>query len=405
MHFLWYTVGSQIIILNQYVTRRLQAPKDSFFLLGPRGVGKTTWLSHNFPNALRVDLLENRTYLELLKDPSLLAAKLGHLPAQSWVIIDEIQKVPELLDEVHRLIESKSLRFALTASSARKLRRAGTNLLAGRAITRHMFALTSLEWLKDFQLDDALAWGGLPRAVSQPSPIDFLEAYFTTYIREEIREEGLVRRIELFARFLEIMGHLNGQVINVENISRESGVKRVTLDSWLSILEDTLIGIRLPGWRPGFKVRESAHPKFYWFDPGVARAAAGLLFQTLDRTWLGWCLETWVLHELRAWSHYNRLGYGFFYYALPSDNDIDIIIETRKSTPRQRGEIIGIEVKLSKKWDRSWEKSLRELRSLDKIDVKRMIGIYCGSEILTFDDFTVYPVEMFLERLESSAYF
>ena len=233
-------------------------------------------------------------------------------------------------------------------------------------------------------------------------PIDFLEAYFATYIREEIKEEGYVRRIEPFVRFLEIMGNLNGQIINVENISRESGVKRVTLDSWISILEDTLIGFRLPGWRPGFKVRESAHPKFYWFDTGVARAASGLLYQGLDRTWLGWSLETWILHELRSWSHYNRLGYQFFYYALPSDNDVDVIIETRKSTPRNRGEIVGIEIKLSKKWDRAWEKPLRELKKAKTINVKRMIGIYCGREILTLDEFTVYPVEMFLERLRST---
>ncbi len=357
------------------------------------------WLGQHFPEAFRIDLLHNRTYLELLKDPSLLGAKLGNLPAGSWVIIDEIQKASELLDEVHRLIESNGLRFALTGSSARKLKRAGTNLLAGRAITRFMFPLTSSEWLREFNIDDALSWGGLPRSVRAVNPVDFLEAYFATYIREEIREEGLVRRVEPFVRFLEIIGNLNAQIINVENISRESGVKRVTLDSWFSILEDTLIGFRLPGWRPGFKVRESAHPKFYWFDTGVARAAAGLLYQDLDKTWLGWSLETWILHELRSWSHYNRLGYQYYYYALPSDNDIDIIIETRKPTHRNQGEIIGIEVKSSKKWDRSWEKPLRELKALGKIKVKKMIGVYCGSEILTFDAFTVYPVRDFLNRL------
>lgn len=384
---------------DQLVKRIINLPEGSFFLLGPRGVGKTTWLRHNLGDATRFDLLDSRTYLELAKDPSLIESKLGHLKPGNWVVIDEIQKIPALLDQVHRLIEEKRLNFALTGSSARKLRRSGANLLAGRALTRMMYPLTSAEWIGRFDLTKALQWGGLPRAVAPGDPVDFLEAYFSTYIKEEIKEEGLVRNVEPFLRFLEIAGNLNGQVLNVENVARESGVKRVTLDNWFSILEDTLVAFRLPAWRPGFKVREQTHPKLYWFDCGVARAAAGLLYQPVEKTWLGWALESWILHELRAWSECRRRGLRFYYYALPSDRDVDVIVELKKATVRSPAEIIGLEVKLSEKWKREWEGPLRDLAKEKKLKMRNMVGIYCGKERLTFDDFTVYPVNQFLESL------
>lgn len=384
---------------NQVVNRILTPPKESFFLLGPRGVGKTTWLRQHLGNATRFDLLDSRTYLELAKDPSLIEAKLGHLKSRDWVVIDEIQKIPALLDQVHRLIEDRGLYFALTGSSARKLRRSGTNLLAGRAVTRMMYPLTFAEWIGSFDVTKALQWGGLPKAVASADPADFLEAYYSTYIKEEIKEEGLVRNVEPFLRFLEIAGNLNGQVLNIENVARESGVKRVTLDNWFSILEDTLVAFRLPAWRPGFKVREQTHPKLYWFDCGVARAAAGLLYQPVEKTWLGWALEAWILHELRAWTECNQRGARLYYYALPSDRDVDIVIETKKATLRSPAEVTGMEVKLSERWKREWEGPLRDLAAEKKLKMKKMIGIYCGKERLTFDDFTVYPVHQFLELL------
>ncbi len=390
---------------NQQDTRNLPAPEQSFFLFGPRGVGKTTWLKKQFANEFRIDLLNQRDYLELVKNPNLLEAKTAQLPPNAWVILDEIQKIPSLLDEVHRLMEDRKLRFALTGSSARKLKRSGVNLLAGRAVTRQMFPLTSKEWPKSFDLNQALEWGGLPLAILREDPKDFLESYFQTYIREEIREEGLVRNIEPFIRFLEVAGNLNGQVLNIESIARETGTKRVTLDNWFSILEDTLVAMRLPAWRPGFKVREQTHPKFYWFDCGVARAAAGLLYQNLDRSWLGWALENWILHELRAYISYHRTGSRLFYYALPSDVDIDLIVELSKGTKSSPAEIMGIEIKLSEKWKREWEQPLRSLKKQKNLKVKRMIGLYTGREKLTFDDFTVFPVSEFLKELHEGLIF
>lgn len=387
------------------VERLLKTYSDSFFLFGPRGVGKSTWVSRKYKDELKFDLLNSRHFLEFSRDPSLLAAKVAHLPHKSWVIIDEIQKLPILLDEAHRLIEEKKIRFIFTGSSARKLKRTGANLLAGRAVTRNMFQLTSQEWIGPFSLKHALEWGGLPLALTSEKPSDFLQSYFFTYLKEEIQEEGFVRNIEPFIRFLEIAAHYNGQILNVENMARETGSKRVTLDSWFSILEDTLVGFRLPPWRPQIKVRETAHPKFYWFDPGVARAAAGLLNDQLESSWLGYALETWVLHEVRAYNSYSGKNRNLFYYNLPSDRDIDLIVETKKTLPNRIGEVIGIEIKFSSKWRREWEAPLRDLKSSQKVKVKKMIGLYRGQERLTFDDFDVMPIEEFFKALHAGEIF
>jgi len=390
------------------VPRLLVKPTDSFFLFGPRGVGKTTWIKSHFARAVTIDLLQSRQFLDLSRDPSLLEAKIGDLPVNSWVVIDEIQKIPSLLDEVHWLMEERKIKFALTGSSARKLRRSGVNLLGGRAITRYLFPLTAAEWsrgVEPFDLHRALQWGGLPKAVFSEDPVDFLEAYYHTYLKEEIREEGLVRRIEPFVRFLEIAGNYNGQVLNVERVASECGSKRVTVDKWFEILEDTLIGHRLPAWRPGFKTRESAHPKFYWCDPGIVRAASARLYDPLDSSLLGLNLETWIYHELRAYNHYQRKGRSISYYALPSDLDVDFVIETKKASPGSKPEIVGIEVKLSKKWRREWEGPLRDLAQNPRVKVAGMYGVYGGEETLSFGAFKVLPIPVFLKRLQEGKVF
>lgn len=381
--------------------RTLTTPDQSFFLFGPRGVGKTTWLKAHFKSEIGFNLLLSKDFLELSKDPSYLAARIGKKPKGTWVIIDEIQKLPILLDEVHHLIEENGYRFVLTGSSARKLKRSGANLLAGRAITRNMYQFTSREWPGRFDLTRALNWGGLPLSVQAKEPKEILESYFFTYIKEEIQEEGLVRQIDPFVRFLEVAGNANGQVLNVENIARETGSKRVTIDKWFLILEDTLVAYRLPAWRPGFKVRETAHPKFYWFDPGVARAAAGRLFEEIDSAWLGWSYETWLLHETRAYNSYSRSGKSLYYYSLPSGIEIDLIVELKKGSRHSPPEIVGMEFKSAKKWKREWEEPLRELSKEKNLKVKKMIGVYQGQEKLEFDDFTVYPTPMFLDLLHS----
>ena len=386
--------------------RTLPKPDESFFLLGPRGTGKTTWIKAHWPEALHLDLLEPKLFLSLSREPSLLEAMVAPLKPRSWVVIDEIQKIPTLLDSVHRLIESKQLHFILTGSSSRKLKRSGANLLAGRAIMREMWPFTSAEMQEHFDLDHCLKWGGLPRAVQTKDPSDFLESYFHTYLKEEIREEGVVRQIDPFVRFLEVAANMNGQVLNLEAVARESGSKRPTVEKWFTVLQETLIADILPSWRPGFKVRESAHPKFYWFDNGVLRAAAGRLSsEDIDSSWLGYSFESWVLHEVRAYNSYFRKRKSLFYYSLPSNVDIDLIIEMKKTTKSSVSEIIGVEIKSSKKWKREWERALRDLKSSEKCKVKRMIGVYRGEEILQFDDFEVYPIKQFLKALHSGELF
>ncbi len=285
------------------ISRKLTRPDRSFFLFGPRGTGKSTWLRHVFPDALYLDMLDASIFLELSRDPNRLEAMIGDLPERNWVVLDEIQKVPALLDEVHRLVEKHRWRFALCGSSARKLKRGGANLLGGRALTVSMESFSGSELAESFDLEFALSWGTLPLIYEDPEmAADILSAYVNTYLKEEIQAEGLIRSVPPFVRFLAVAGQVNGQALNVQNISRDAAVARSTVDTYFSILSDTLVGHILPAWRPGLKVREAAQPKFYWFDPGVARAAAGLLRDPIDRLWQGAALETLVFHELRVYN-------------------------------------------------------------------------------------------------------
>ena len=205
-------------------SRLLMAPaRQSFFLFGPRGVGKTAWLRERFPDAPFFDLLDADTYTRLLAAPSRLG---DEIPAgyHGWVVVDEIQRLPDLLNEVHRLIEARRLRFVMTGSSARKLRRRGVNLLAGRALTRFMHPLTAVELGGDFDLRRALRYGGLPFACTEPDPRDYLKSYVTTYLREEVQQEGFARNLAGFARFIEAASFSQGAILNVAAVARESAV-------------------------------------------------------------------------------------------------------------------------------------------------------------------------------------
>ncbi len=382
--------------------RLLIPPKRSFFLFGPRGVGKSTWISQNFPKAIHFNLLDETLFYELSRSPENLAARIAAHPKMKWVCIDEIQRLPGLLNEVHRLMEAKKLYFVLTGSSARKLRKGGVNLLAGRAITREMRPFVSNELEKQFDLNHALQYGLLPLVCLYPDGArDTLTAYVHTYLQEEIRQEGIVRRIEPFARFLEVAGLINAQQLNMANIARDCGLPRNTVESYFHILIDTLLGDFLKPYRPGLKVREKAHPKFYWFDSGVARTAAGLLHEEPDSSWLGSSLETLILHELKVYNHVMEKHRGLFYYRTAANIEIDFIIELKKKTPAHKPEVIALEVKNSKKWDRKWERAIRDLNSEGNIHVKRMIGVYRGTEKYNFQGFEVYPVSDFLNLLHS----
>jgi len=388
------------------VKRLLKLPDRSFFLFGPRGVGKTTWLKNVLPEAIYFDLLDASLFLELSQNPSNLGPMIGERLEKSWVVVDEIQKIPELLDEVHRLIEAKGWRFALCGSSARKLRRGGINLLGGRAVTRYLDAFSYKELKIAFDSKFSLQWGFLPYVqLDRKNAADILNAYVNTYIKEEIKEEGIVRRLPPFLRFLNIAGQLNGQLINRHNISREAAVPRSTVDVYFSILEDTLLGHFLPAYRPNLKIREQTHPKFYWFDPGVARAAAGLVFDPVDRLWMGIALENLIYHELRVYNLTQNRNRPIFFYRTGAGSEIDFIIETRKRQQTASAHIVCLEVKLAEKWDRKWERPMRSLRAHKNIRVDKMVGIYTGNRAYHFDGIDVLPLTDFLKRLHDGQIF
>ncbi|MBI4803508.1 MAG: ATP-binding protein [Elusimicrobia bacterium] len=392
--------------MPKHIKRLLGAPERSFFLFGPRGTGKSTWLAGALPGALRLDLLDASLALELARDPHRLEALIGSRPAGSWVALDEIQKIPALMDEVHRLMESRAWRFALCGSSARKLRRGGVNLLAGRALTLNMEGFSSAELGESFDADFCLSWGCLPFVQLNPAgAAEILNAYVYTYIKEEIKEEGIVRNTQPFLRFLGIAGQLNGQAVNGQNIAREASVARSSVDAYFSILTDTLLGHFLPAYQPGLKVRERTHPKFYWFDPGVARAAAGRLFDPLDRLEKGFAFETLIYHELRVYNDVRRRHRPITCYQTAAGSEIDFIIETHPRRPNTPARVVCVEVKLAQKWDRKWEKAMRELSSRSGIRVERMIGVYTGERAYHFDGLDVLPARQFLRRLHEGEFF
>ena len=252
--------------------RILTPPAQRFFLLGPRGTGKSTWLKAFFPDAHVIDLLSERTYQGLQANPGLFAYQVRALPPGKWVVIDEVQRLPVLLNEVHRFIEKKEHKFVLCGSSARKLKRAGVNLLAGRALNRAMHPFVPEELDKPLDVDDALQFGLLPivwDAMEKPAT---LTAYAQLYLKEEIQAEALVRNLSGFARFLPIAALFQGQTLNVSNIAREAGVARTTVTGYLEILEETLLCFRLSAFETKLRVRERKHPKWYWCDPGLVRA-------------------------------------------------------------------------------------------------------------------------------------
>ncbi len=252
--------------------RILTPPGRSFFLFGLRGVGKSTWARTALPEATRFDLLDLSLFHELLAEPGLFAGMLRGIPDREWIVVDEIQRIPALLNEVHRLIEEGGRRFALLGSSARKLRAAGTNLLAGRATRKEMFPLTPEEMGAHFDLEQALRLGTLPLVLASEEPERTLRDYAAFYLREEIRAEAAVRNVGGFVRFLPIAALLHGQTLSVSGIARDAGVARTTVAGYLEILEDTLLAWRLPAFESKLRVRERRRPKLYWTDPGLARA-------------------------------------------------------------------------------------------------------------------------------------
>jgi predicted AAA+ superfamily ATPase len=307
-------------------SRLLQSPtRQSFFLFGPRGVGKTAWVRQQFAGALYFDLLDHPVYTQLLAAPSRLGDQIP-VGYEDWVVVDEVQRVPELLNEVHRLIETRRLRFALTGSSARKLRRRGVNLLAGRAVTRHMHPLTALELGSDFDLARALRWGCLPLAVTSENPQDYLNSYAATYLREEVQQESLTRNIGAFGRFLEAASFSQGSILNMAAVARECAVSAKVVEDYFSILEDLLIAVRLPSFTRRAKRRVVAHPKFYYFDAGVFQAIRPRGPLDAPEQIHGPALETLFLQQVRSINDYFNLGYRLHYWRTAAGDEVDFVL-------------------------------------------------------------------------------
>jgi predicted AAA+ superfamily ATPase len=373
-------------------TRRLPAPAGTTLLLGPRGTGKTTWLHEHFPAAPTYDLLATSEQLRLSRDPSAFARECEALPNGSWVVVDEVQRVPALLDEVQRLLTTKRHRFLLSGSSARKLRRGGANLLAGRAEVRHLHPLTSAELEFSRSVDECLELGMLPLAVTSPRPKAFLNSYVETYLREEIQAEALVRQLGSFARFLEVAARMNGQVVNVAGIARDAQVARQTVQDYLQILVDTLIASWLPAWRPKPGVRQVAHPKLYLFDAGVARHLGGVGHHAVHPEERGFLLETWLLHELRAYLHYEERDWPVAYWRTREGAEVDVVVDAPDR-------LVAFEWKASTRWDTSFGNGLRKLQSTYPERRMKLVGVHRGDRRLVDRGVTVFPVLEFLRAL------
>ncbi len=311
-------------------TRLLKPPENkSFFLFGGRGTGKTTWVRSNFPKALYVDLLNSETFNQLLANPSRLA---GTIPDKfsDWVIIDEIQRAPELLNEVHRLIELKKYKFIMTGSSARKLRRGGQNLLAGRALTYFMHPLTAIELGNDFNLKESLQFGTLPSVFSEKDKEKYLSSYVQTYLQQEVIQEGVSRNLSAFARFMETASFSQGSILNMSEVGREASVHRKVVEDYFCALEDLLLGIRLPVFSKRAKRRLVSHSKFYFFDVGIYRTIRPVGPLDQPESIGGIALESLFFQNLRAINDYFNLGYDLFYYRTSTGIEVDFIAYGKK---------------------------------------------------------------------------
>ena len=300
---------------------------SSFFLFGPRGVGKSSWVKERFPTAIYIDLLDSYFYTQLLASPSRLSSMIPD-GSSSWVVIDEVQRIPAILDEVHRLIENRKLKFVLTGSSARKLKKEGANLLAGRALSYSMHPLTVGELGADFSLSHSLRFGHLPKVYGEGKSYsgEFLKSYVSTYLREEVLQEGLARNIAAFARFLEAASFSQGSVLNISQVASDCSVNRKVVEDYFYIAEDLLIAKRLPVFCKRAKRKIVAHPKFYFFDVGVYRAIRPKGPLDLVEEIEGQALETLFYQELRALNDYLTLEYEIFYWRTQAKEEVDFVL-------------------------------------------------------------------------------
>lgn len=369
-----------------------EAGTESFFLWGPRQVGKSTLLRQTYRNARWIDLLKSEDFRRYLAHPEFLREEIEatatHLNQQ--IVIDEIQKVPALLDEVHWLIENRALHFTLCGSSARKVKRGAANLLGGRAIRYKLHGLSAGELGSEFDLDRMLNNGYLPRIYQTDRPKRMLDAYIADYLKEEVAAEGLVRNLPTFSDFLDIAALSDGQIVNFSNIARECGVSSHTVKNYFQILEDTLLANWLPAYKKRPKRRVISVPKFYFADVGIVNRLArrGELLSGSEN--YGQAFENWVFHELSTYLSYRELDAKLSYWRLASGIEVDFLL----------GDVeVAIEAKSTERTHSSHLKGLRALIA-DQPGIKRRIVVCRESRARkTADGIEVIPAEDFIKRL------
>lgn len=309
------------------IPRLISVPEtESYFLFGPRGTGKSSFLKLKYPNAFWMDLLDPETYRLYVSKPERLITILSDT-AQKEIVIDEVQKIPELLDVVHLLIEKKQgYQFILTGSSSRKLKRYGVNLLAGRALLKYMPPFFASELKDQFNLENSLKWGMLPLVFDSSSPSEVLKAYVGIYLKEEVQAEGIVRNVGDFARFLEVMSFSHAALINASNVSREAQIARKTVDSYLSILYDLLLGFELSIFTRKAKRSLSKGSKFYFFDSGVYFSIRPKNLYDVESESQGAALEGLVAQHLRAWALAQKETYQLHFWRTSSQVEVDFIL-------------------------------------------------------------------------------
>ena len=364
---------------------------QSIFLFGPRACGKSYWLAHNLKDVTYIDLLDTRVRMDLEADPSRLSAYLNKA-VKTWVIIDEIQKIPELLNIVHQLIEKEGRRFILTGSSARKIRRSGANLLAGRALSYRMYPLTAFELGVNFKIEKSLLYGNLP-SLYDKQDLDYdkyLYTYVNTYLKEEVMFEGLTRNLGAFSRFLETASFSQGSTLNMSEVAREAAIKVNTVISYFDLLEDMLIAYRIPVFTKRAKRRLVSHPKFYFFDAGVYQHLRPKSILDSHSEIAGAALETLVLQDLIAINDYKDLKYKIYYWRTVSGSEVDFILLGSKK-------LLAIEIKHSK---RATEKDLKGLKAFRQdYPEADLLLVYLGQENLKINDVQIIPAIDFLLKL------
>ncbi len=368
--------------------RRLTPAPGSFFLFGPRGTGKTAWLRATYPDPLWLDLLDPARSRELSASPERLLDLARGVAPNSVIVIDEIQRVPELLPAVHLLMDERpSLRFVLTGSSARKLKRSGVDLLAGRAVKKEIFPFIAEELGSDFRLDSALRYGTIPLVLTASDPGQVLASYVALYVREEVQAEALVRNIPAFHRFLEAVSLSHGSVLNMSGVSREAQIERKVVENYLTILEDLLLAFRVPVFSRRARRSVVAHPKFYFVDPGVFASLRphGPLDAEGER--LGSALEGLVATHLRAWIAYSASDAQISYWRTPAGLEVDFIVYGSRG-------LRAIEVKSGERVHPSDVAGLRAFR--DDYPEADCLLLYRGRDRFDFRGIPCLPIEGFL---------